>query len=28
MLQKLNVVDDIRIHTCVKEEGGYYEHKL
>jgi len=28
MLQKLNVVDDsceMRIHTCVKEKGGYFE---
>ena len=29
MLQKLNAVDDrMRIHTCVKEKGGYFEHKL
>jgi len=29
MLQQLNVVDDsMQIHTCVKEKGGYFEHKL
>jgi len=31
MLQQLNVVDDLcesTVHTCVKEKGGYFEHKL
>ena len=33
MLQQLNVVIRLthatqRLHTCVKEKGGYFEHKL
>jgi len=28
MLQQQNVVDDMRIDTCIKEKGGYFEYKL
>jgi len=30
MLQQLNVVGDSckLIHTCVKQKGAYFEHKL
>jgi len=30
MLQTLNIIGDSckQIYTCVKEKGGYFEHKL
>jgi len=30
MLQQLNVIGDSckQVYTCVKQKGGYFEHKL